>query len=48
MHDYIPAEIVEEAPWQEIVIEGDDLDLNYLPIPLRFGVDAAPTSLLGR
>ena len=45
---YIPAEIVKQAPWQEIVIEGDDLDLNYLPIPLHFEVDAAPYITAGQ
>ncbi|MGA0347538.1 MAG: UbiD family decarboxylase domain-containing protein [Alphaproteobacteria bacterium] len=45
---YIPAEIVETAPWQEVVIEGDDLDLNCLPIPLHFEVDSAPYITAGQ
>src|SRR5918992_2051975 len=31
---YIPCEVVKSAPWQEIVLEGDDVDLTKLPIPL--------------
>lgn len=45
---YIPCEVVETAPWQEIVIEGDDVDLNALPIPLHFSVDAAPYITAGQ
>src|SRR6202040_1021199 len=39
---YIPCELVKEAAWNEVVIEGDDVDLTKLPIPLQFKVDAAP------
>src|SRR3954466_15970493 len=28
--------------WNEIVIEGEDVDPTALPIPLQFSVDAAP------
>ncbi len=45
---YIPCELVETAPWQEVVIEGDDVDLNALPIPLHFSVDAAPYITAGQ
>ncbi len=45
---YIPAEVVDSAPWQEVVIEGDDLDLSRLPIPLHFSVDAAPYITAGQ
>ena len=46
--NYIPVEVVDSAPWQEVVIEGDDLDLNKLPIPLHFAVDAAPYITAGQ
>jgi 2,5-furandicarboxylate decarboxylase 1 len=39
---YIPCELVKEAAWNEVVIEGDEVDLTKLPIPLQFKVDAAP------
>src|SRR3954468_3828364 len=39
---YIPCEVVDDAPWNEVVIEGEDVDLTALPIPLQFRVDAAP------
>jgi 2,5-furandicarboxylate decarboxylase 1 len=39
---YIPCELVKEAAWNEVVSEGDDVDLTKLPIPLQFKVDAAP------
>src|SRR5215471_16274833 len=39
---YVPCELVKDAAWNEVVIEGDDVDLTKLPIPLQFKVDAAP------
>ena len=36
---YIPCEIVREAAWSEVSLEGDDIDLGALPIPLQFSVD---------
>lgn len=45
---YIPCEVVKSAPWQEIVLEGDDVDLTKLPIPLHFSVDAAPYITAGQ
>jgi 2,5-furandicarboxylate decarboxylase 1 len=45
---YIPCQVVEDAPWQEVVIEGDGLDLSALPIPLQFSVDAAPYITAGQ
>lgn len=39
---YIPCELADTAPWQEVVIEGDALDLARLPIPTHFRVDRAP------
>jgi UbiD family decarboxylase len=45
---YIPCETVAEAAWNEIVIEGDDVDLGKLPIPLQFSVDGAPYITAGQ
>ena len=33
---YIPCEVVKDASWHDVVIEGDALDLTKLPIPLQF------------
>lgn len=46
--NYIPVERVNEAPWQEVVFEGDDVDLTKLPIPLHFDVDKAPYITAGQ
>jgi UbiD family decarboxylase len=40
--NYRAVERVDRAPWQEVVIEGDAVDLTKLPIPVHFAVDAAP------
>ncbi|MEC8726728.1 MAG: UbiD family decarboxylase [Pseudomonadota bacterium] len=45
---YLPAETVNDAPWQEVMLEGDALDLRKLPIPLHFAVDAAPYITAGQ
>jgi 2,5-furandicarboxylate decarboxylase 1 len=45
---YIPCELVSEAAWNEVVIEGDDVDLTKLPIPLQFTVDGAPYITAGQ
>src|SRR6478752_2775678 len=45
---YIPCERVAQAAWNEVVIEGDDVDLTRLPIPLQFSVDAAPYITAGQ
>jgi UbiD family decarboxylase len=45
---YIACEVVPEAPWQEVVIEADKVDLSKLPIPLHFSVDAAPYITAGQ
>ncbi len=45
---YIPCEIVSAAPWEEVTLEGDDIDLTSLPIPLQFSVDAAPYITAGQ
>lgn len=46
--NFQPVETVNRAPWQDIVIEGDDIDLTSLPIPFHFGVDAAPYITAGQ
>ncbi len=46
--NYLPVERVESAPWQEVVIEGEDVDLAQLPIPLQFDVDKAPYITAGQ
>jgi UbiD family decarboxylase len=45
---YVPCEVVGDAPWQEVVVEGDAVDLTTLPIPLHFSVDAAPYITAGQ
>jgi 2,5-furandicarboxylate decarboxylase 1 len=45
---YIPCETVTQAAWKDIVIEGDDIDLGKLPIPLQFAVDGAPYVTAGQ
>lgn len=46
--NYLPVEVAGDAPWQEVVIEGDDVDLTKLPIPIQFPVDAAPYITAGQ
>jgi len=46
--NYTPVEVVDKAPWQEVIFEGDDVDLTKLPIPLHFAVDAAPYITAGQ
>ncbi|HET7848898.1 MAG TPA: UbiD family decarboxylase [Pseudolabrys sp.] len=45
---YIPCETVAQAAWNDVVIEGDDVDLTKLPIPLQFSVDGAPYITAGQ
>jgi UbiD family decarboxylase len=45
---YLPCEVVEHAAWDEIVLDGDDVDLTKLPIPLQFTVDGAPYITAGQ
>ena len=45
---YIPCELVKDAAWNEVVIEGDDIDLTKLPIPLQFSVDGGPYITAGQ
>ena len=46
--NYQPVERVARAPWQELVLEGDAVDLTNLPIPVHFAVDAAPYITAGQ
>jgi 2,5-furandicarboxylate decarboxylase 1 len=46
--NYLPCETVDFAPWSEVVLEGDEVDLTRLPIPLQFTVDAAPYITAGQ
>jgi UbiD family decarboxylase len=45
---YIPCDVVKDAPWQEVVLQGEQVDLTRLPIPLHFSVDAAPYITAGQ
>jgi len=45
---YVPCELVEDAAWNEVVIEGDEIDLTKLPIPLQFTVDGGPYITAGQ
>ena len=45
---YIPCETVKEAAWQEVTLEGDQVDLTRLPIPTHFPIDAGPYITAGQ
>jgi UbiD family decarboxylase len=45
---YTPVERVNRAEWHDITIEGDEIDLTRLPIPLHFDIDAAPYITAGK
>src|SRR5262245_886081 len=45
---YIACEVVRDAPWQEVELAGEAVDLTRLPIPLHFEVDAAPYITAGQ
>src|SRR5262245_49726982 len=45
---YIPCELVDRGGWEDVVLEGDDVDLTKLPVPLQFTVDAAPYITAGQ
>ena len=45
---YLPCEMVTDAPWNDIVLEGDAIDLLRLPVPTQFAVDAAPYITAGQ
>jgi 2,5-furandicarboxylate decarboxylase 1 len=46
--NYIPCEVVSKGAWDDIVMEGDQVDLTQLPIPFQFAVDAAPYITAGQ
>ncbi|WP_424629862.1 UbiD family decarboxylase [Bradyrhizobium sp. SYSU BS000235] len=46
--NYIPCEVVSKGAWDEVVLEGDQVDLTKLPIPFQFTVDAAPYITAGQ
>jgi 2,5-furandicarboxylate decarboxylase 1 len=46
--NYIPCELVSKAAWDDVVLEGDQVDLTQLPIPYQFTVDAAPYITAGQ
>ena len=46
--NYTPVELVDTAPWQDVIVEGDDVDLTKLPIPFHFEIDAAPYITAGQ
>lgn len=46
--NYQPVEVVNRALWQEVVLEGDEVDLTKLPIPRHFSVDCAPYITAGQ
>jgi 2,5-furandicarboxylate decarboxylase 1 len=45
---YIPCELVKDAAWNEVVMEGDEIDLTKLPIPFQFTVDGGPYITAGQ
>jgi UbiD family decarboxylase len=45
---YLKCETVKDAPWQEVALEGDQVDLTKLPIPTHFPIDAAPYITAGQ
>jgi UbiD family decarboxylase len=48
VQNYRPIELVAEAPWQDLVLEGENVDLTRLPIPVHFAIDAAPYITAGQ
>jgi UbiD family decarboxylase len=46
--NYIPCELVSKAAWDDVVLEGDQVDLTQLPIPYQFSLDAAPYITAGQ
>ena len=45
---YTPVEVVGRGAWDDIVLEGADVDLTKLPIPLHFDIDGAPYITAGQ
>jgi 2,5-furandicarboxylate decarboxylase 1 len=46
--NYIPCEVVSKGAWDDVVLEGEQIDLTKLPIPFQFSVDAAPYITAGQ
>jgi UbiD family decarboxylase len=46
--NYIPCEVVSQGAWDDVVLEGEQIDLTQLPIPFQFSVDAAPYITAGQ
>jgi 2,5-furandicarboxylate decarboxylase 1 len=46
--NYIPCEVVAKGAFDDVVLEGDQIDLSRLPIPYQFTVDAAPYITAGQ
>ena len=46
--NYTKVEVVNRAPWMDVVWEGEQIDLRRLPIPKHFAVDAAPYITAGQ
>jgi UbiD family decarboxylase len=46
--NYIPCELVSKGAWDDVVLEGDQVDLTQLPVPYQFTVDAAPYITAGQ
>ena len=46
--NYVPCEVVDRPAFDEVVLEGEDVDLTALPIPLQFSVDGAPYITAGQ
>src|SRR5262245_42866248 len=45
---YTRPEVVNRATWEDVTLEGDDIDLTKLPIPFHFEIDAAPYITAGQ
>src|SRR5262249_44206877 len=45
---YIPGEPVDRGAWEEVVLEGDDVDLTKLRVPLQFTAEAGPYITAGQ
>ncbi|MGB6535446.1 MAG: UbiD family decarboxylase [Xanthobacteraceae bacterium] len=45
---HIACETVTQAAWNDIVIEGEDVDLHKLPVTLQYAVDGAPYITAGQ
>jgi 2,5-furandicarboxylate decarboxylase 1 len=46
--NYIPCELVSKPAWDDVVLEGDQIDLTQLPVPYQFSVDGAPYITAGQ